>query len=62
MKTWAQPQITTKERAVGTYAIEIVAGVLAVEVASTVLNVAGVRQLSNVQLGEKSEHSANKKR
>ena len=39
-----------------TYAIEIVAGVLAVEVTSTVLDVAGVRQLSNVQLGEESEH------
>eukprot|EP00291_Cryptomonas_curvata_P022640 CAMPEP_0172162886 /NCGR_PEP_ID=MMETSP1050-20130122/6950_1 /TAXON_ID=233186 /ORGANISM="Cryptomonas curvata, Strain CCAP979/52" /LENGTH=36 /DNA_ID= /DNA_START= /DNA_END= /DNA_ORIENTATION= len=32
------------------------AGVLAVEVASTVLDVAGVGQLSNVQLGEESEH------
>jgi hypothetical protein len=39
-----------------THAIEIVAGVLAVEVASTVLNVAGVGKLSNVQLGEESEH------
>ena len=39
-----------------TYAIEIVAGVLAIEVASAILDVAGVRQLSNVQLGEESEH------
>ena len=39
-----------------TYAVEIVAGVLAIEVASAVLDVAGVGQLSNVQLGEESEH------
>ncbi len=41
---------------INTYAIEIVAGVLAIEVASAILDVAGVRQLSNVQLGEESEH------